>query len=167
MDFTKTQWFLLILATLICTAAFDYYGKDSLGLKSWVNNPEHDFSFTFFSEDDEENSPSEETKKETKPIEKVLFGGQDASIGFVEAEILQRVHLPKGYRPGFLGTKKTKDQFLVIYKNDDGEVWTINDFSFYDKVKVGDLVYVQYSFDEQDQYGNTPSILNVSFRKAE
>ncbi len=56
----------------------------------------------------------------------------------VKAAILEKIHIPK--------TKLSDEQFLLIYKNVDGEVWKIeNSLPFWGAGEKNDSVWVYFS----------------------
>jgi len=59
-------------------------------------------------------------------------------IDSVKAVIFEKVHIPK--------TKSSDEQFLLVYKNVDGEVWKIeNSLSFWGSGEKKDSVWVYFS----------------------
>jgi hypothetical protein len=56
----------------------------------------------------------------------------------VKAAILEKVHVPK--------TKNKEEQFLIVYKNVDGEIWKIeNSLPFWGAGERNDSVWVFFS----------------------
>lgn len=60
----------------------------------------------------------------------------------VKAIIIEKTHIPK--------TKYSDEQFLLVYKNVDGEVWKIeNSLSFWGAGEKNDSVWVYFSNDNR------------------
>lgn len=80
------------------------------------------------------------TSVKPKPVGQMISKVPSSTVksDSVKAAILEKVHIPK--------TKFSDEQFLLVYKNVDGEVWKIeNSLPFWGAGEKNDSVWVFYS----------------------
>lgn len=80
------------------------------------------------------------TSVKPKPVGEMISKVPSSTVksDSVKAAILEKVHIPK--------TKFSDEQFLLVYKNVDGEVWKIeNSLPFWGAGEKNDSVWVFYS----------------------
>ena len=80
------------------------------------------------------------TSVKPKPVGQMISKVPSCTVksDSVKAAILEKVHIPK--------TKFSDEQFLLVYKNVDGEVWKIeNSLPFWGAGEKNDSVWVYFS----------------------
>lgn len=82
------------------------------------------------------SEPSSESKAYGQMISQTQ--NPEIKLDSVKAAILEKVHIPK--------TKSSDEQFLMVYKNVDGEIWKIeNSLPFWGAGEKNDSVWVYFS----------------------